>query len=36
VSFDKERPGVGVKYYAVSLRQALDELKRKVPDFLPD
>jgi S1-C subfamily serine protease len=35
VSFDKEKAGVGVKYYAVSLNQALVEIKRKVPDLLP-
>jgi S1-C subfamily serine protease len=35
VSFDKGRAGVGVKYYAVSLNQALDEIRRKVPDLLP-
>ena len=35
VGFDSEKPGVGVKYYAVSLNQAVDELKRKVPDLFP-
>ncbi len=34
VAFDKEKAGVGVKYYAVSLNQALDEISRKVPDLL--
>jgi S1-C subfamily serine protease len=32
VAFDDEKPGVGVKYYALGLSQALDELKRKVPE----
>jgi S1-C subfamily serine protease len=31
VSFDKEKAGVGVKYYAVSLNQALEEIRRNVP-----
>jgi S1-C subfamily serine protease len=35
VSFDKENAGVGVKYYAVSLHQALEEIRRKVPDLPP-
>jgi S1-C subfamily serine protease len=35
VAFDKEKAGVGVKYYALSLRQALDEIKRKVPEVFP-
>jgi S1-C subfamily serine protease len=35
VSFDKEKAGVGVKYYAVSLNQALEEIRKKVPDLLP-
>ncbi len=35
VTFDKGQSGVGVKYYAVSLNQALDEIRRKVPDLLP-
>jgi len=34
-AFDKEQHGVGVKYYALSLRQALDEIKRKVPEIFP-
>lgn len=33
VAFDKEQHGVGVKYYALSLSQALDEIKRKVPEI---
>ena len=35
VSFDKEKAGVGVKYYAVSLNQALEEIRRKVPELFP-
>ena len=34
VTFDKERAGIGVKYYAVSLSQALGEISRKVPDVV--
>jgi S1-C subfamily serine protease len=33
VSFGKENAGVGVKYYAVSVNQALNEISRKVPDI---
>jgi S1-C subfamily serine protease len=35
VSLDKEKPGIGVKYYAVSINQTVAELKRKVPDLFP-
>jgi S1-C subfamily serine protease len=34
VSFDQENRNGGVRYYAVSLRQALDEIKRKVPELI--
>jgi S1-C subfamily serine protease len=33
VAFDKEKPGVGVKYYAVNLRQVVKELSRNIPDL---
>ena len=35
VAFDKDKAGVGIKYYAVSLNQAFGEISRKVPDLLP-
>jgi len=34
VTFDEKRPGVGVKYYAVSLNQAIAELRRNVPQLI--
>jgi S1-C subfamily serine protease len=36
VSFDKDKPGVGVKYYAISLQQVVIELERKVPELFAD
>jgi S1-C subfamily serine protease len=33
VTFDKQSPGVGVKYYAIGIRQLVDELRRKVPEL---
>ncbi len=35
VAFDRDKAGVGVKYYALSLDQALNELQRHVPDLFP-
>jgi S1-C subfamily serine protease len=35
VAFDKDKAGIGVKYYAVSLNQALEEIRRKVPELFP-
>jgi S1-C subfamily serine protease len=36
VTFDEKKPGVGVKYYALTINQALVELLRKVPELLLD
>jgi S1-C subfamily serine protease len=33
VAFDKQQPGVGVKYYAVNVRQVQKELSRNIPDL---
>ncbi len=33
VTFDKGQAGVGVKYYALSLNQALAEISRNVPEL---
>jgi S1-C subfamily serine protease len=35
VTFDEEKQGLGVKYYAVTLNQAVAELRRHVPDLFP-
>jgi S1-C subfamily serine protease len=35
VSFEGQKAGVGVKYYAIAVNQAMNELKRKIPDLLP-
>ena len=35
VAFDREKAGVGVKYYALSLNQVLSELQRNVQNLLP-
>ena len=35
VAFDRKQAGVGVKYYALSLKQVLNELQRNVPNLLP-
>jgi hypothetical protein len=35
VTFNEKEPGVGVKFYAVSLNPAIAELRRKVPDLFP-
>jgi hypothetical protein len=34
VTFDKDNPDVGVKYYALGLSQVLDELMEKAPEDL--
>jgi hypothetical protein len=34
VTFDKDNPDVGVKYYALGLSQVLDELMAKAPEEL--
>jgi S1-C subfamily serine protease len=33
VTFDKKEPGVGVKYYAIGVKQLLADLRRKVPEL---
>jgi S1-C subfamily serine protease len=33
---NEQKPGVGVKYYALTINQALAELRRKVPELLPE
>jgi S1-C subfamily serine protease len=33
VTFDQKRPGVGVKYYAIGIKQLVSDLQRKVPDL---
>ncbi len=35
VTFDQNRPGVGIKYYAISIKQAVDELRGRVPELFP-
>jgi S1-C subfamily serine protease len=32
-TFDEKRPGVGVKYYAISIGQLVADLRRKVPEL---
>ena len=36
VTFNQKEPGVGVKYYALTIAQAMAELRRKVPNLLPE
>ncbi len=36
VTFNQKEPGVGVKYYALTIAQAIAELRRKVPNLLTD
>jgi S1-C subfamily serine protease len=36
VTFDEKQPGVGVKYYAISLNQAIAELRRNVPELFSE
>ena len=33
MTFDEKKPGVGVKYYALSIGQAAKELRKKVPEL---
>jgi S1-C subfamily serine protease len=36
VTFNQKEPGVGVKYYALTIAQAIAELRRRVPNLLPE
>ena len=36
MTFDEKKPGVGVKYYAISISQALAELRRRVPQLFDE
>lgn len=35
VTFDQNRPGVGVTYYAIGKKQVVDELHGRVPELFP-
>ncbi len=35
VTFDQNRPGVGVKYYAIGINQAVSEVRGRVPELFP-